>query len=94
MPRVSGPEQTQSLTLVKSVRAEICVASRNLSETPEEQGMGKETFFQVYAKEKTRRQPLSSYFFVLIIFFYFSDAFSNTKSNFFPGQLPVNRESQ
>jgi hypothetical protein len=33
---------------------------------------------------------LSSYFFILMIFTYFSAAFSDTKSNFFPGKVRVN----
>ena len=47
------------------------------------------------AKEKTTREVVVFLFFYLNdLYSYFSTAFSNTKSNFFPGKVPVNCKSR
>ena len=55
--------------------------------------LGEKQLFPRYTKEKATRQASSSYFFILVIFIYFSGAFSGTESNFFPGKVPANREN-
>jgi len=47
------------------------------------------------AKEKTTREVVVFLFLYLNdLYSYFSTAFSNTKSNFFPGKVPVNCKSR
>jgi hypothetical protein len=59
--------------------------------TLEESKGGKATFIQAQAKEKTTREVVVFLFLYLNdLYSYFSAAFSDTKSNFFPGKVPVN----
>jgi len=52
-------------------------------------GVRKVTFFQVHEKKKSDAIGIVFlFFFILVIFIYFSGAFSGTESNFFPGKVP------
>ena len=59
--------------------------------TLEESKKGKKQPFSRQAKEKTTREVVVFLFLYLNdLYSYFSAAFSDTKSNFFPGKVPVN----
>jgi len=51
-------------------------------------GVRKVTFFQVHERKSDAIGIVFLFFFILVIFIYFSGAFFGTESNFFPGKVP------
>ena len=54
----------------------------------------KATFIQAGERKTTREVVVFLFFYLNDLYSYFSTAFSNTKSNFFPGKVPVNCKSR
>jgi hypothetical protein len=51
---------------------------------------GKATFIKVGERKTTREVVVFLFLYLNDLYSYFSAAFSDTKSNFFPGKVPVN----